>query len=401
MESEPVRVASVVEELFVGGDENRLLTLSAKLNLAEFKHLVVVICPIDTANPRTRRLYDAFRNADIELAVLGHRTSALRGTDRARSKAPWWEKLATYIRVVRDLAALLRERQIEVVDARLSLPTVIAVLAAPLARTKTIVSTVYSPSVWAGAVRQVLGQLTYSRVDAIISDSAATIDAYERWLFTSRAKTVMIPNGVDPPERHNNREAIRRQIGVPDVLCPVILQVARFIPFKGYETLLLAAATVLQEEPTAFFVFCGFGAMGPYGDILKAQARALGILEQVRMISWSGEIADVFGASDIFVHASSFDSSPMAILESMASGLPAVVTNVGGIPELVDHERTGIVIEPNDPRALVTALLRLLQDRDLRNRLGKAALKRHGTHYTSDRMARATERLFASLARGQ
>src|SRR6185369_5541368 len=108
---------------------------------------------------------------------------------------------------------------------------------------------------------------------------------------------------------------------------------------------------VLAQRPDAFFLICGFPREPGYDDELRRTAASLGIAERVRITSYMGPVADVWAAIDLHVHASLFDSSPLAILEAMSLRKTSVVTSVGGIPELVAHEVTGLVVPPGDPAA--------------------------------------------------
>ena len=101
---------------------------------------------------------------------------------------------------------------------------------------------------------------------------------------------------------------------------------------------------------------------------------------------------------DIHAHPTQLDSLPQAIMEAMSLALPSVVTAVGGIPTMVDHDRTGLVVPPRDAKALANALLRLLREPQTAARLGKAARERHRERYTTRVMTTALENVFAGLA---
>jgi len=115
-------------------------------------------------------------------------------------------------------------------------------------------------------------------------------------------------------------------------------------------------------------------------------------------VSYPGPIGDVWQALDIHVHASLMDSLPNAIIEGMSLALPAVVTSVGGIPEMVEHEETGLVVPPDDPASLANALLQLLRHPYQAAALGQAAYRRYRDRYGTEAMTRTLEQLFATLA---
>jgi glycosyltransferase involved in cell wall biosynthesis len=114
-------------------------------------------------------------------------------------------------------------------------------------------------------------------------------------------------------------------------------------------------------------------------------------------MSYQGSIGDILGAADVFAHLSSFDSSPIAVHEAMSVGLPAVVSRVGGTPELVADGVTGLLVPPSDPEAAAAALLRILGDADLASRLGNAAVARYEQRHRPETMANAHETLYREL----
>src|SRR5262249_12732601 len=130
---------------------------------------------------------------------------------------------------------------------------------------------------------------------------------------------------------------------------------------------------------------------------LQDLADALALGNRLAITSYQGPIGDVLGALDVFAHLSTFDSSPIAVHEAMSAGLPMVVSRVGGTPELVSHGVSGLLVPPGDPDAAATAILRLLRDRPLAERLAAAALARYEERHRPDTMARAHEELYRRL----
>jgi glycosyltransferase involved in cell wall biosynthesis len=177
----------------------------------------------------------------------------------------------------------------------------------------------------------------------------------------------------------------------------VIGQISRLVPYKGHRVLINAAHRVLQEEPNTAFLICGYSHFPGYVGELQRQAASLGISDRVRIVSYPGPVGDVWAAIDIHAHASLYDSAPIAIHESMALGLPAVVTQVGGIPDLVQDGVTGLVVPSNDPEAFAMALLRLLRAPETAHRLGAAARARHEAHFRAEIMGNVLGELFEDL----
>lgn len=171
---------------------------------------------------------------------------------------------------------------------------------------------------------------------------------------------------------------------------PTIVCVANFRPQKRHALLIEAFSEVRAAIHDAQLVLVGGGPLK--GDVHHLCAR-LGMLDSVRFVGRVAQVWPHLATADVGVLASSYEPLGIAILEYMAAGLPVVATKVGGIPELVRHERNGYQIPPDDSRALAQALTTLLRDANLRDSMGDAAAKdAHG--FTASNMAESYFRLF-------
>src|SRR5207237_10570970 len=169
------------------------------------------------------------------------------------------------------------------------------------------------------------------------------------------------------------------------------------LPTKGQDVLLEAAKRVLAAESHVAFLLLGYPRGGSsYADDLREHAKRLGV--DVRICGYPGNNGDVWKVIDIHAHPTQLDSLPPAIIEAMSLGIPSVVTPVGGIPTMVEHDRTGLVVPPRDPIALAEGLLRLLREPETASRLGRAARDRYRQRYTTAAMTSALENLFAGVA---
>ena len=163
----------------------------------------------------------------------------------------------------------------------------------------------------------------------------------------------------------------RRRYGIPgDRL--VVTQVSWLIPEKGVDDLLAAACGVVAAEPRSHFVLAGDGAHRPN---LEKSAVDLGIRDHV---TFTGVVADplaegLFAASDVVCQMSRWEEVFGYVnAEAMACGKPLIGTRVGGIPELIDHGRSGFLVDRRDTAAMTERILELLRDPDLRRRMGEA-----------------------------
>ena len=197
----------------------------------------------------------------------------------------------------------------------------------------------------------------------------------------SRGRVELLPNGVDTqildPARHVQRGRMRRALGVPERF-QLMGAVGRLTRVKNYPLLLRTSAKVFEIFPEAFLAIVGEGE-----DLeqLKALSRDLNISDRVRFFGYRKDIPEILSAIDLFVHPSAMEGSPNAVLEAMAMAKPVVATQVGGVPELVLHGQTGLLVPSGDEAALGQSLLRLLFDTHSGERMGDAGRLRIQQHF--------------------
>ena len=213
-----------------------------------------------------------------------------------------------------------------------------------------------------------------------------------------RTPAALIPNGI-PVERYTpnleERLAWRQQERIdPDII--VIVCVAGLRPLKNHALLLRAYARLNPAQSNTLLLLVG--APDPhapeYIETLKQLVQSLGVSAYVRFLGGRSDVPVILKASDVFVLTSQYEGNPLSVMEAMAAGLPPVCTAVGGVPELIAHGQTGLLVPPNDETALAEALLRLIESPDLRQQLGSAARTYALQHFDISAMARAYEQFY-------
>jgi glycosyltransferase involved in cell wall biosynthesis len=186
----------------------------------------------------------------------------------------------------------------------------------------------------------------------------------------------VLHNGVDTtaldPVRYVHRTKVRQDLGVSERAL-LLTAVGRLTPVKNYPLLLRAATRAFQTFPETVLAVVGEGGEL---EMLRTLSRELNVADRVRFTGFRRDVPEVLHASDLFVHASLTEGFPNAVLEAMAMGKPVVATDVGGVPELVLHGETGLLVPSGDEGALTQALLRLLGDPEARRRMGDAGRSR-------------------------
>jgi glycosyltransferase involved in cell wall biosynthesis len=392
------RILSVINSLYFGGAECRLLSLSRCIDRDRFDQLVLTLKAPDPDRERSLgSLRPHFAAAHIAVDDLGEQAPALgRAHGTAVKVARSVPRLA---RTLAKLRAYIREHGIDVVDTHTGTANQIGIAAALLSN-RPVVATTYGLEVfrplWAWRSSEAA---MFGAASAIVTDSEPVAAQVRRKLL--RAKDVfVIPNGIAPPQTQRSREEMHARLGIPlGRRVRVIGQVGSLTPRKGHLILLEAAGRLARTDPDVHFLICGYARGWPeYERALRARTEELRLERQVHFVEYPGQIGDVYSAIDLQVHASTEESLPQAIIEGMALAKPAVVTAIAGIPAMVLDGESGLVVPPNDAQALANALTRLLRDEPLAVRLGESAQQRYLAGYTDLQMARRLEEVFAGVA---
>jgi glycosyltransferase involved in cell wall biosynthesis len=156
-------------------------------------------------------------------------------------------------------------------------------------------------------------------------------------------------------------------------------------PFKRVDTLLEAMPQVLKKHRAELSII----GTGSRLDEYAALAQTLGIEEEVHFLGHvdHSKLPAHYASADLFVLPSRMENFPLVLLEAMASGLPVVATAVGGVPEMVVHGETGLLVPANDPQALADAINSLLDDRERMKEMGARGRERVRQQYTWDKVA--------------
>jgi len=210
----------------------------------------------------------------------------------------------------------------------------------------------------------------------LVTEFVAVSNDLARWLVEEvripARKVFTIHNGVDTRSfSPDGRDSARHALGVPDGSI-AIGTVGRLDPVKDHLGLIRAFFRITSDPRVVLYIAGG----GPCQSELERMIRSLGLIHRVHLLGERDDVAKILRGLDVFVLPSLGEGLSNTILEAMATGLPIVATRVGGNPELVLHELTGLLVEPRSSDSLVAALLRYVDDPGLRAAHGKAARDR-------------------------
>jgi glycosyltransferase involved in cell wall biosynthesis len=366
-----IRVLWLTKGLGPGGAERLLVTSARRRDRRRLAVRVVYLLPHKTA------LVGELEAEGVPVTCLGHR----------RTLDPRW------------LSALRRSLAREPVDIVHAHNPVMAVGARIAARSlprrlrpRVVVT---DHALWGSyvPVTRWADGLTSRFDDARLTVSQAVRAALPRSI---RRRSQVVLQGIEVEHvraQRAHRAAVRAELGLePGAL--VVGTVANLRPVKAYPDLLAAASEVIERLPETRFVTVG---QGPQEAEIRALHARLGLGDRVLLLGHRPDAVRVMAACDVFVLASHHEALSVAVMEAMALGLPVVATAVGGVPELVEHGRQGLLVPPGRPRELAAALTGLLTDEPRRRRMAEAAARR-GAELSIDTAVRRTEAVYHELA---
>jgi glycosyltransferase involved in cell wall biosynthesis len=290
------------------------------------------------------------------------------------------------------LRRLIREKGIDLVHAHLPTMGIVARVASqvPVVYTEHNMADSYRP------LTRALNRITYGRNAAATAVSGAVAGSVAGW---PGDPALVIPNGVAVHVEPDGVAAARKELSLSgsDVL---VAHVGNIRPGKGHDVLIDAVAHLHQRLPSVRFVSVG-GEKYP-GDLERVRGRAIetGLEDVLRFMGRRPDALNFVAAADVFVNPSSVEGLPVAILEAMALGRPVVAAAAGGVPGIVKDGVTGILVEPNEPKALAAGIEKLVNDPYLAERLGQAAQDMVDKEYGLEPMVRATEDVYRTVLGG-
>jgi glycosyltransferase involved in cell wall biosynthesis len=263
----------------------------------------------------------------------------------------------SFLSVVAKLTLLFRRRRPDAVVAFLYDAILPARLAARLAGVPAMVSSIRN-EYFGRRHRERAIRATARLSSATVVNSQRVADSLVRRGIASRQQLVVIPNGIDtslfrPTPR--SREVTRGSLGLANDEF-LWLTIGRLTEQKAYPNLFRAFITVVKSVPRSRLLVVG---RGPLRAELEEIVRQSGLQASISFLGFRDDIPSLLAAADSLVMASRYEGMPNAVIEALATGLPVVGTDVGGMPELVQDGVTGYLVSPSEPDALASAMSKL------------------------------------------
>ena len=290
---------------------------------------------------------------------------------------------------VRQLRQILKRRSSDLVVGTTWKTYMVAKLASLGTRTKVVAWLQSIPCVIEGIPRTILFRL-FSRRDPIIFVSKAVQKRHGfRW---HRGKEHIVYYGLESLPALYCRSTLA-EMGLPaDAF--VLGYIAEFKDWKNHTTLLEAFKRLLNERPNLHLVLIG---VGETLNSVKDMARRENLVRNVHFLERRVDARQLLGTFDIYVHPSDGEAFGLALGEAMAAGLPVIAANAGAFPEIIENEKNGLLFPPRDADELCRSLNRLIDDKNLRERLGSSARIRISVNFSVAAFSKALTAAFEEI----
>lgn len=343
------RILFVIDSLAFGGAERQFVELLKGLDRSRFSPIVVYFY-------EARDGYrDVLEQLDMPIRCLGR------------------QGRHDLLRPMMALRRIILDDEIDLVHTFMNLASVLGALAARTSSRPVICSAIRDGR--DANLKLMLSKRMLSGIATVlVSNSRAGFEnRFRRWKEHFR----VIYNGIDLDRFRTGRaiaQAVRAGLNIRESE-PVVGMVASFSPYKDHETLIRAIPRVLESYPKAAFVLVGDG---PNREFLEGLAASLEVGGHVHFLGFRKDVDSLYAIFDVCVLLTNSDKIveglPNCLIEAQASGIPVIASRGGGVEEVVENGRTGLVIEPKSPYLVSEAICRLLEDERFQSRLSSAAL---------------------------
>lgn len=362
-----VKILNIITDVNIGGAGNVLINFMRNTDRSEFCHTVML--------PVGAQLTPLLRSLEIDvvetdgIAAKSFHLGSIRIFKRelARLKP---DLVHTHASLSARIAARLWSKKCAIVHTRHCVY--------PQGRLKTTFP-----------MKQVLGLINNRLSDVIIAVSPAAGDNLIE-TGTSPEKIATVFNGVEPVRKLSDDEksAVKSSIGVADsrFICAAI---ARLVPEKGHQYILDAAES-LKNLPITFII----AGSGPIMDQLRASADDRG-LDNCVFTGFIEDIATIENIMDLQLNASyGTEATSLSLLEGMSLGIPAIVSDFGGNPYIINDGENGVVVPQHDSAELASAIRRLYEDSETLARMGESSLQAFNARFTAQAMTAGVEQVY-------
>jgi glycosyltransferase involved in cell wall biosynthesis len=373
-----VNLLFIITKLELGGAQKQLIELISQVNSARYNLFLI----------------------SAQHGILADHPSAIKGLNFKKSL--YLERPVNLFKdaaAIAEIASFIKKNKIDIVHTHSSKAGILGRLAAKLAKTSIVVHTVHGwpfHNYQSAITRSVY--LWLERFAARFTDKLIVVSYHDSRVglenkIGPQEKYRLIRYGINFSEFTSKDGNIRKELGLKDSE-PLVGTVACFKPQKSLCDFVQAAYHVSQVCPGTKFIIAGDGYMRKE---VEEQIMRYKLEKDIILLGWRKDIPRVVSSLDVFVLTSLWEGLPIAVLEAMASSVPVVATNTGGISEVIVDGKNGFLVTPRGIESLSQRVIALLKDEKLRRIIGGSASVSLPTDFRRENMVRKTEELYEEL----
>ena len=360
----------------IGGTQQMLLEFLRHASPSKYIFYLCVLLEYDLLNDEVTKL-------NIENTSLNMR--------RYWDLRAWWK-----------LYMFAKNKQIDLMRTYGLKAHIIGRIVGKLLGVPVVVTSVRSTDPWRKWYHVLLDFVTSGLTDIYISNSEAGRMATHHREHIPLSKIITIPNGVDLSryvldtfEALHTSRTYRQQFGI-SATAPVVGIIANLRKMKGHTTIIDALVLIQKDFPDVRCLIVGDDFLN--GEVHR-YVQNKHLEDTVIFTGFRQDIPQILSMLDLFLFPSLWEGFPTAVLEAMALKKPVIASQVGGIPEIVEPDRTGLLIPPQEPRALADAVIFLLNNPEIATKMGQAGYERVQQYFSIDALVAKTEAVYEQLIR--
>lgn len=381
------KVIRIIARLNVGGPAIHVILLTAGLDSEQYETLLVS----GVEAPEEGNMHALADGKGVKPFII---------PSLGRELNPLYD-LKTFWQLFR----LIRKEKPDIVHTHTAKAGTVGRLAAWLAGVPIIVHTFHGHvlhgyfSPLKSAFFQSVERFLAKRSHTIIAVSESCRDDLLKYKISAPEHIITIPLGLElnrfSEQPDHVRTEVRQELGIPTGAFTVGM-VARMVPIKRHEDFFRAIAKVLEHYPDTYFVNAGDGELKPR---LMELARELQITHRCLFPGFRDDQERLYQAFDATVLTSANEGLPVAVIESLSAGKAVVATRVGGVPELIEDDRTGYIVEPGKIDSIANGLIKAIADPEKTTEMGRLAQTETIRKYASQRLINDIEKLYQHLSK--
>lgn len=284
------------------------------------------------------------------------------------------------------LMRLLKSLEPDILHTYLFHANVLGRTVGRMAGVPVIVSGQRNVDLWRRGYHHMIDRYTSRWCDIIISNSHAG----EKFLIE---RTGINPSKIDVV--HNGISLPADDLSLAERSAPyTLVTVASLTPQKGHEYLIAAFSRLRQRGFSGKLIIVGTGKRH---DELVACVRNAGCVDAVDFVGFTNDVSVYLKQADIFILPSLWEGIPVALMEAMSYGIPCIASQVGGVPELIDHRINGILVEPGNVEQLTETITDITNDAQMRQKIGAAARRKIASRFSLDAMIESLTAIYSRL----